>query len=279
MSRVLVIQSFRKTDVPPWIARCLESVRSWALGAGHDYWLTGDEAFDLCGADYLARVGANMRSITNLCRLELLRRAHADGYDWAVWLDADIFVFDPASFEIGGVRRLAFARETWVEWKGASQWRGFSAVNNSTIVCRRGEPDLDFLIAATRHVAMHRQIGSNYQVGGQLIRGLREPLAFETRDNIGMFSNFMMLALAREINELIAVQARLHGTPVAAANLCASANYEPIIGEADARAAMDLLESTRGGAINRWLDQPAPLAMETAIFFQAPGLDQRLGLQ
>jgi hypothetical protein len=244
--RTLIIQSYRDRDVPSWITRCLDSVRTWADAKGYDYQLTDDSAFALCGDEYLAQVGDNKRSITNLCRLELVRRAHREGYEWAVWIDADVLVFNAQAFSVSAVGRYAFARETWIEFIAPGRMRATASVNNSVFVCRRDEPDLDFLIAATRHVAMHRAIADNYQVGGNLVRGLRASLAFETLGNVGMFSNYVVLALARDVPELLQRQARLHGTPVYAANLCASENCrEPTIGEVQARRAMDRLVESK----------------------------------
>ena len=269
MTRTLIVQSYRDHDIPPWIARCLASVRSWALQHGHDYRLVGDEAFALCGPDYLASVGADLRAITNLARLELVKAAHGEGYDLAVWVDADVLVFAPGAWSIDTVERYAFARETWIELDTSGRGRVFSAVNNSVFVCRHGEPDLDFLIAATRHVALHRQLADNYQVGGDLIKGLRSSLAFETLPTVGMFSNFTVLALARGADELVALQARRHGGPVYAANLCASGNYAPPVSEAEAAAAIEALLSTGGQAVNRWLDGSPGLAIGQEIHFDA----------
>jgi hypothetical protein len=256
----------------------MASVQAWAKAAEHDYLLTGDEAFMLCGKDYLSRAGGNMRTITNLARLELVKRAHQDGYRWAAWIDADVFVFDPSQFSVTSVTRYAFARETWLELHAIGRWRAFSSVNNSVFVCASGEPDLDFMIVATRHVALHRQVKDNYQVGGDLIRGLRVPLAFETLSNVGMLSNFMVLALAHEVTPLIEAQARLHGAPISAANLCASENYAPTVHESQARAAMDRLETSRGAVLNNWLRGAECLQPGTETFFDAPGLEARLGI-
>lgn len=279
MRRLAVIQSFRSTNVPGWIEHCLASVKAWAKSAGHDYRLFGDEAFEFCGADYLAQVGSNMRSITNLARLELVKHAHSHGYDWAVWIDADILVFDPVRFDLSTVQRYAFARETWLEpYHDAAQWRAFSAVNNSVFACRAGEPDLNFLIGATRHIAAHRKVETNYQVGGHLIKGLRLPLGFETLGNVGMFSNFATLALARGVDALLKLQARYHGTPVYAANLCASENYSPPVSEAEAEAAIRVLETTRGGVINEWLGDEQALPEGNEILFAAPELKRQLGI-
>ncbi len=254
----LILQSYRDHDVPPWIARCLESVRAWARARGYDYRLTSDEAFALCGEEYLARVGGNKRAITNLCRLELIREAHAAGHGRAAWLDADVLVFDPDGFSLDAPARYAFARETWVECRGPGRWRAFAAVNNSVTVFARGEPDLDLLIGLIRHIARHRTIASNYQMGGDLIKGLRASLAFEVLDDVGMLSHFVVKALAAGHEPLLAHQARLHGTPIRAANLCATANYVPAVSEPQVQRAIDRLLETKGEVINRFLSSAAP---------------------
>jgi hypothetical protein len=113
--KTIVFQSYRESDVPAWIERCLNSVKRWALVIGHDYELCGDKKlFDLVGNDYLRKVGKNFRSITNLGRLELIRNALLHGYDRAIWLDADVFVFDPDHLDISIMERYAFAREVWI---------------------------------------------------------------------------------------------------------------------------------------------------------------------
>jgi hypothetical protein len=270
--KTLVVQSYRTHDVPAWIGRCLVSVKAWADLRGYDYLLTDDSAFALCGPEYLARVGDNKRSITNLCRLELLRRAHSDGYDRAVWVDADVFVCAPDRFTIDHVGRYAFARETFIYPAGGRRWIANSTVNNCTIVVRRGEPDLDFLIVATRHVAMHRQIRHNFQVGVNLVKGLHNSLDYELLDNVGMFGPAIVLALAAGNSYLLNAQARLHGTPVFAMNLCAATDYRPSVSESNACAAIDALERTAGGIVNDWLDgaTTGKLPPATQTTFEGP---------
>jgi hypothetical protein len=276
MTRTLVVQSFRDRDVPLWIRRCLDSVKAWASLAGYDYRLVGDECFALCGPEYLERAGGNKRTIANLARLELVKAAHLEGYDLVAWLDADVLVFRPEALRIDEVVRYAFARETWVFWDGGTAWRAFSAVNNSAFVCRRGDADLDFLIVATRHVVLHRAISGNYQVGGDLIKGLRASLAFETLGEIGMFSNYLVRAIARDVSGLQSVQARLHGNPVYAANLCASENYEPRVTESEVARAIDALLHTEGDVINRWLTDAPGLRLGEGSNFDSAEFTQRI---
>jgi len=255
--KTIVFQSYRRSNVPWWITRCLASVESWTRANGYDYEFRGDEVFEICGRDYLNNVGGNIRSITNLARLELVREAHHRNYDRAVWLDADVLVFDTENFRIPISERYAFARETWVERRDS----GFfilHGVNNCALVFMQGEPDLDMLISLTRHVALHRTITSNYQVGGDILKGLRNSLAFATLENVGMFSPSVIAGIAQEDHELLAVQAREFGSTVFAANLAAAEHHTPVT-DGDLKSAMDLLEASRGDVINKYLStSPKP---------------------
>ncbi len=252
MKRV-VIQSFRRQDVPEWIERCMASVRSWAAARGYDYQFADDSSFDLAGPDYLAKAQGNLRTITNLTRLILVRDALAAGHDEAVWMDADIFVFAPDRFDLPSPEGYAFARETWIErWQG-DLWSVFASVNNSVVLFRQGQPDLQFLIDTIFHVARHRPLRGNYQVGGDLVKGLWSSLAFPTFENVGMFSPDIIRALEGKVRPLLKAQARYHGTEVHAANLCGSSNYLGGVTQVQVMAAMDRLERSRGKAVNRWL--------------------------
>ncbi len=252
MKRV-VIQSFRRRDVPQWIERCMASVRSWADASGYDYQFADDSSFALAGPEYLARAQGNVRTITNLTRLILVRDALAAGYDEAIWLDADIFVFAPERFVLPAEPGYAFARETWINhWKD-DLWVAGSAVNNSALVFRPNQPDLQFLIDAIFHIARHRPLRGNYQVGGDVVRGLWSSLDFPTLEDVGMFSPDIIRALAGPVRPLLKAQARFHGSEVHAANLCGSAHYLGGATEAQVLAAMDRLESSRGNVVNRWL--------------------------
>jgi hypothetical protein len=55
--------------------------QAWAQKSGHEYQFVDAAIFDLCGAEYLARVGDNKRSITKLARLELTRKVLREGYE------------------------------------------------------------------------------------------------------------------------------------------------------------------------------------------------------
>ena len=101
----------------------------------------------------------------------------------------------------------------------------------------------------------------NFQVGVELIRGLNRILQFPLFTNVGMFSNHVVAALARNQTQVLELQATCHGAPIHAANLCASDHLTPVVPEAMAHAAMDVLEQTAGDVINGRL---APAAADNA---------------
>jgi hypothetical protein len=141
--KTVVLQTFRTTNVPSWMQRCMASVCAWAELHGYDYEFVDGRIFDLCGADYLAQVGDNKRSITNLARLELIRLRLAALYERAAWLDADTFVFAPAAFRMDIDEGYAFSREVWVDRDEVGRVVIFDRVHNASCVFTRGQPDLD----------------------------------------------------------------------------------------------------------------------------------------
>nr|WP_294552613.1 hypothetical protein [uncultured Rhodopila sp.] len=249
--RTLVIQTYRTSEVAPWMQRCLDSVRSWSALQGYEYEFMDDRIFDLCGAEYLAGVGDNKRSITNLARLELARTRLAQGWERVVWLDADTFVFAPDRLTIDVTKGYAFAKEAWVWIDPQGRTMTEQGVHNAAFVFAGHHPDLDLLIHAIRHIVSTRRIHASYQVGTKLLVGLQYSLDFPVLTNIGMFSPDVMSAIALGQAPVLAALARASGYPSFAANLCLSLNggmtREMI------RTAMDRLETSRGQVVNQYL--------------------------
>ena len=253
VTRTLVVQSFRRTDVPAWIQRCLDSVQQWTRLRGFDYAFYGDEFYDLCGPDYLARVDGNPRSITNLARLEITRIKLAEGYDEVIWFDADVFVFDPDRMVVRTDAGYAFSHEAWVT-KGTdgSANLAYTSLHNAAFIFTRRQTDLELLIHIIRHIVMTRTIGSNYQVGVRLISGLAYSMDIPVITCVGMFSPDLIDAIADNRRRFMRDFARFHGHKMQAANLGWSQAEH--FTEARMMRAMDRLESTAGNVLNRYLD-------------------------
>ena len=255
-SDTVVIQTFRARDVPPWIQRCLDSVRSWAALRGHDYSLAGDEFYELCGAEYLARGPKNPRAITDLARLVATRQRLDAGHRNVIWMDADVFVFDPDhlvfDFPPAQLRTgYAFGREVFAG-RTRNSTLGVTApmAHNAATFFTRDAVDLDMLIALIRHIDAKRELVSNYQVGVHLLRGLQYSLRFPTFSHVAVFSPALIRALLNHEEEILRAYGRVYRYPSCAANLCLS--LQDRVGEDRLWRAMDLLEAGSGRAINAY---------------------------
>jgi hypothetical protein len=244
----IVIQSFRKNIVPAWIQRCLDSVQKWARSKGHDYSLAGDEFYDLCGSEYLKRGNKNPQAITNLARLVATRQRLDAGYQRVIWMDADVFVFDPAKLVLDFSAEslttgYAFGREVWLYRDASGVIRVIPPVaHNAATFFTRGALDLDMLITLIRHIDAKRQLVSNYQVGVNLLRGLQYSLMFPTFSHVGMFSPILLRALAERDEKILQFYGR--------ANRYLSKQDQ--VTEDVLWRAMEHLEAGAGDAINRY---------------------------
>jgi hypothetical protein len=271
--KTVVLQTFREHDTPGWMARCMASVRAWALARGYDHDFRGDAVFDLCGDSYLAAAGGNKRTITNLARLEWIRASLHAGYDRAIWLDADTFIFDPDRFSLDVRSGYACGLEVWVDPNEGRPIVRHGA-HNAAMVFVGPHPDLTLMIDLIRHIAATRPVETSWQVGVQLLTGLHAGLRFPLLTHVGMLSPSVVRALATGRTDLPRLMARETGHPIQAANLCWS--LRDAAGPRFIERAMDRLESSRGAVINRHLAKGAPAPLTVAGFRQ--NARPRLGL-
>jgi hypothetical protein len=142
VSTTLVVQS-SPAHVPAWIDRCLATVRAWAPAYEH----VGDELLDLAPGwvhDAAAACGSVL-PVTDVARLELIRRRLADGWDRVVWLDADVYVFAPDHLDVEVDADVAVCVERWVTGAPGGGLQALPWVNNAALSARR----IDELLAAT----------------------------------------------------------------------------------------------------------------------------------
>ena len=254
-SDTIVIQTFRNHAIPSWIGRCLESVQKWAALHGHDYSLAGDEFYDLCGPEYRARGRKNPQALTNLARLVATRQRLDAGYRRVIWMDADLFVFDPANlvFDFPAeslTTGYAFGREVWLERAGGVTTVTPPVAHNAATFFTENAVDLDVLIELIRHIGAKRDIISNYQVGVRLLRGLQHSLMFPTFSHVAVYSPALLRALMERNDAVLKFYGRAYHYRACAANLCLS--RKDLVAEDDLLRAMDILEAREGEAINQY---------------------------
>lgn len=258
-SDTIVIQTFRNQNIPAWIQRCLHSVQKWAALRDYEYSLAGDEFYNLCGPEYLSRGSKNPQAITNLARLVATRERLDAGYQRVIWLDADVFVFDPARlvFDFPAeslTTGYAFGREVILLRRAGVTHAISPAPHNAATFFTQNAVDLDMLIALIRHIDSKRHIVSNYQVGVRLLRGLQYSLMFPTFSHVAVFSPVLLRALAEHDEKVLRFYGQTYLYHSCAGNLCLARQEK--VTEAVLMRAIDRLEAGQGDALNQYAPEP-----------------------
>jgi len=250
----IVFQSYRTHDVPAWIDRCLASVRSWATGQGHDYEFIDDRLFDFLPSWYSAAVGDRLLPRTNLARLLAARQFLARGYERAIWVDADVLVFDAARWSLHeGDDGFAFTREIWFETRWGAPVARFG-INNAVFVVAAGNPFLDFCVWAHERIARTNTEIHDYATTTRLLTDLNRGAPLPLITSVGLVSAIVNRAIREGRASELQAYMHAHGHPVQAANLSGSIvgrNVNGIVlAPQDQLGVIEILLATRGGVLN-----------------------------
>jgi hypothetical protein len=219
--KTVVYQSYRTTNVPAWLGRCMKSVRDWASAAGFEYRFYDDAFFDLCPDWYRRKVGHDVLMMSDLARLLAARDLLAQGQERTIWIDADVLIFDPQAFAIDVTERFAFCRELWVNRKGP-KFVGWERVNNAICVFVAGNSFLEFYIDACQTLVRMAQKPDKRLLGPILLTRLSEVLPLQLIGHVGTFNPLLMEHLARGDDRPLRAYRDTFGSPMHAANLCSS---------------------------------------------------------
>lgn len=220
--KTVVFQSYRTHDVPAWIERCMASVKDWATLRGHDYCFTGDDFLGLAPDWYRAKAGSELCPVTDLCRLIRARQLLAGEHDLAIWIDADLLVFQPEALHLALDEGYAFTHEVWIAPDPAGRVTASHRVNNSIAMFARRQPQLDFFIDACLRIARAQPVLGKLDVGTRFLGNLRRVLPFPLIEGVATLSPLLMHGIAQGATRHSALLAREHAHPIAGANLCGS---------------------------------------------------------
>lgn len=220
--KTVVYQSFKAENVPSWVSRCMESVQGWAGLNGFDYRFVGDEIFDLLPDWYREKAASRIPVMTDLGRLMLAKQFLAGGYERAIWLDADMLVFDPNGLKIDVAEEFAFGREVWVQRDNKGRLKAYRNVHNALCVFIANNSFLDFYIHACFSIIKRMEGEMVPQiVGPKLLTSLHNMIGFSLIDDVGMISPLVLGDLAQGGGEALALLSAEQGM-MKAANLSAS---------------------------------------------------------
>lgn len=252
--QTLVIQSYRTRGVAAWIGACLESVQAWAAGAGYRYEFVDDRLFDYAPRWVRERCSRQLLPLTDVARMHLLRERLGQGWDRVVWVDADVLVFAPERFVLDDAAPYALCHELWLRVTEDGRVESEEKVCNAVMLLTRGQPMLDFWIFAVEEIlrahAPH-EIGP-LTASTQFFTNLAQIMPLRVLRSVGLFSPPVVRDLGGD-GELAREWARRFGSPIGAANLCASlqdrSSAGAMVGEAELQRAVDVLLDTRGAIL------------------------------
>lgn len=223
--KTVVFQSYRTEDVPPWITTCINGVRHWSAAKKFDYRFVDDQFFDLLPADYRKKADGRLPVLSDLARLIMARNLLLEGYEKTIWVDADVLIFDPESFDVSIEEGFCFCREIWIQPSPNGGIRVFRNVHNAVCIFVKGNSFLDFYIDACQQVVAGVDDSKgmvNQIVGPKLLSALHNMIGYPLIKNVGMLSPLVL----RDIDRLggVALDRLADEMPshMQAANLCSS---------------------------------------------------------
>ncbi len=241
--KTIVYQSVSPNQISPWLQTCLNSVRAWCENQQWEYTLIGDEIFSLLPDWYWEKTRHRKMIATDLGRLLLAKQFLNQGYDRAIWLDADVLIFNPHSLQIEITEEYAFGLETWVQWKN-HQLKAYSKVHNAICVFCAGNSFLDFYIHACQRIIKHFQ-GTQMVpqlVGPKFLTLLHNTMHLPLIREVAMFSPLVLKDILNGGGKALTLHQQKHNHPIYAANLSASyLNSDHGLSEADYQTVTRLL--------------------------------------
>ena len=221
-NRVVVFQS-APNAIPDWMNLCMSTVQSWSGAQGIDYVQVGDEEFLSAAPPWIGENSKDwIHPVTDIARLicaqKLLHR-----YDFAIWIDADVIIFDPKNFEVPKPKEVAFVREFWIESTLEGSLRCLNNVSNYVCVFRnQGDFISDYLKQA---IALLQNSPGPYKqgiVGTSFLSRIVNPEKYELIERVANFSPLLIRALLTNEELTLNYFANNAGRSFVAANLCLS---------------------------------------------------------
>jgi hypothetical protein len=220
--RTVVFQSCRPTNIPPWMQRCLDSTKAWALMNGYEYRFIGDELFAPVPEWYVQRCWPERLPVTDLARLLWARQLLNDEWDRVIWVDADVLIFAPDRFDVG-MDRYALARELWLTREPDGTISRKWAVNNCVMVYCAGNPFLEFYIEACQLVIRHMDRPVHkLDTAPRLLTGLHGVAPLPFLRSVAMFCPGIVHELATVPGPFVEAHTAHWPDDIHAANLCGS---------------------------------------------------------
>ena len=246
MPKTIVIQSHRVPLPSRWMERCLDSVRAWAGARGFDYRFVDDEIFTPVPGWLLEKTSERRVVASDFARLIALREALGEGYEVAVWCDADFLIFAPRRLDLPS-DNYALGREVWIQRDGGGAPRANLKVHNAFMVFRKGNPFLDFYIdAAERMLRAHDGPMVPQLIGPKFLTAIHNMVQCPVVESAAMLSPPVARDLLDGGGACLELFRRRSSVSPAGVNLCASLADSEGMGDEEFSDLIELLLSRPG---------------------------------
>ncbi|MES2684403.1 MAG: hypothetical protein V4650_12870 [Pseudomonadota bacterium] len=263
--KTIVLQSFRRHDVPAWMNLCMDSVRAWAASRAYQYQFLDDAFFEPLPDWFLQSAGTAKTIWTDYARVLWARHFLAQGYERFIWVDADVLVFVPAALTVEQLSQgYGFCHEIQAaRTKGASTGVELHhRINNAISVYCRGNPFLDFYRHAMERMVRKKAPLAHDSLGTVLLSHLGMVMPVPVLLNVGLFNPLTLQAVAADDASILGPFLSAAYGPLAAANVCQSLRGRRLMGvqvsDELVAAAIENCLRDGGGHLNRHRRQTSP---------------------
>ncbi|HEX4052931.1 MAG TPA: hypothetical protein VHX86_01570 [Tepidisphaeraceae bacterium] len=253
----VVFQSFRTHDVPAWIDRCMKTVRDWAAARGFDYRFIDDRFFDCVPEKYRAKTTDKIM-LSDLARLMMSKQLLGEGYQRTVWVDGDVVVFAPDSWELPTDHDYYFCYEIMPVNRSSAGFRFDVRANNAVSIFSAGNPFQDFYIHACEQIMDGNANPEHWALGTYFLSWLRRAFPLPLLHNVGTFGPRVLKDLAHGTTDVLPLYVRATNVPLVAANCCVSMRDKLVTSPIEitddlCTAAIDRCIESGGEVVNRYL--------------------------
>lgn len=233
--RTIVYQSQAPSKMTAWMHTCTDSVRAWSSENSYAYQWLGDELFNHVPEGIRSRFSSQPIILTDLARLTLMQDAFDQGYERAVWLDADMLVFAPAFLQLPH-QGHAVGREVWVQ-ENEGKLRAYRKVHNAFLVACKGDSFLPFYRDTCVRLLERAEPPLVPQfIGPKLLTALDNISALTVCEAAGMLSALALRDVRRGRGKALELTLEGHKAPIGALNLSASYQGKAVDGIANTEA-------------------------------------------
>jgi len=219
--KTIVLQSQARSKIVPWVRTCLGSVEHWAQIVGADYRFVDDALFELLAPWVREKLGDQAVVASDLARLRLMQAAYGEGYGRAIWIDADVLIFDPMEFTPTNTVH-AVGREVWVQLKDGKP-RAFRKVHNAYLMAMGADSFLPFYADAAETMLEKAEMPVVPQfIGPKFLTALHNMMGLAVEERVGMLSPLALKDVVAGGGEALDLTLSGHEAPLAAVNLSAS---------------------------------------------------------